>query len=469
MSIGSEKIKVLNIDRQNQRLRVQRAQSGTASTSHLGLTRIFKDPRSFTINVGAIRTTQTLKLNSVIYFNPAESLGIGTVLGTGVGTAITFSNPGAGASVAIVPPQAIYYPNHGFSINDVVEYSTNGGDSIEVWNGLAGAASTVSLTGLGTFYVAPISSRFVGLSTNKVGIATTSGLYVGINSTSGLLYFTGIGTGVIHSLRTRRDNVITGQVQKNEVTVSTASTHGLSVKDSINFNLKPKNEVVVDVRYDDYNRRIVFDPKAFSAGDVSIDDDTIYFANNTFKTGDKVIYTSSSPSGGLTNEAMYYVVLHTPVKIKLVENKSEIKKVTPNFVNITSASSGTLSKINPLLNVSRNNILKFDLSDPSLSFSSNSNQYSAFDFNIYSDASFRSLYLTSGETSSFEVTKSGKIGIDTTANLTLTLSDYVPSVLWYAFSNENTSFSPVTKRQIAIDENVTSYNQINLVLTKYDG
>lgn len=469
MSIGSEKIKVLNIDRQNQRLRVQRAQSGTASTSHLGLTRIFKDPRSFTINVGAIRTTQTLKLNSVIYFNPAESLGIGTVLGTGVGTAITFSNPGAGASVVIVPPQAIYYPNHGFSINDVVEYSTNGGDSIEVWNGLAGAASTVSLTGLGTFYAAPISSRFIGLSTNKVGIATTSGLYVGINSTSGLLYFTGIGTGVIHSLRTRRDNVITGQVQKNEVTVSTASTHGLSVKDSINFNLKPKNEVVVDVRYDDYNRRIVFDPKAFSAGDVSIDDDTIYFANNTFKTGDKVIYTSSSPSGGLTNEAMYYVVLHTPVKIKLVENKSEIKKVTPNFVNITSASSGTLSKINPLLNVSRNNILKFDLSDPSLSFSSNSNQYSAFDFNIYSDASFRSLYLTSGETSSFEVTKSGKIGIDTTANLTLTISDYVPSVLWYAFSNENTSFSPAVKRQIVLDKNVTSYSQINLSPTKYDG
>jgi hypothetical protein len=469
LEVGGEKVKVLNIDKPNQRLRVLRAQSGTSGTSHLGLTPIFKDPRKFTINVGAIRTTQTLRLNNVLYFNPAESLGIGTVLGTGVGTTITFSNPGAGASVVVVPPQAIYYPNHGLAINEVVEYSTNGGDSIQVWNGIAGAASTVSLTGLGTFFAVPISSRFVGLSTNKVGIATTSGQYVGINSTSGLLYFTNVGSGVVHNLRTRRRDVITGQVQKNTVTVSTASSHGLFVNDTINFTLKPRNEVVVDVRYDDYNRRFVFDPKSFVSGNVSTFDNTILLNDNPFKTGDKVIHTSTSPSGGLVNEGMYYVVLHTPVKIKLVENRSEINKVQPKFVNITSASSGTLSKVNPLLNVSRNNTLKFDLSDSSLSFTSNSNQYSAFDLNIYSDASFRSLYLTSGESPAFEVTKSGRVGIDTNANLSLFVSDYVPSILWYSFNNENTSFSPVTKRQSIVDEDVSSFNQINLVASAYDG
>ena len=467
MEVGGEKFKVLTIDRKNQRLQVLREQSGTISTSHLALTKIFKDPRSFTITAGAARTSRTLRLNNVLYFNPAEALGLGTALGTGTGTAVTFSNPGAGASVLTIPPQAIYYPNHGLVLNEVVEYATNGGDSIEVWNGVAGAASTVALSGLGTFYAVPLTSRFVGLSTNKVGISTTSGQYVGVNTTPGLLYFTNVGSGVYHNLRTKRSDVVTGEVQKNVVTVSTASTHGLFVGDSINFNLKPKDEVVVTVKYDDYNRRIVFDPKSFVAGDVSTSDNSIIFNNNPFKTGDKVIFTGAT--GGIANEGMYYVVLHTPNKIKLVETKAEINAVEPKFVNITTAAAGTLSKVNPLVGVSKDNTLKFDLSDSSLSFVSNSNQYSAFDFNLYSDPTYRTLYQTSGKSQSFEVTKSGQIGVDTTANLTLTVNDDIPSVLWYSFTNVNSTFSPIIKRQLVVDSDVNSYNQINLANTKFDG
>ena len=469
MEVDGEKFKVLNLDRRNQRLQVLREQSGTIGTSHIALTKIFKDPRSFSINSGAARTTQTLRLNNVLYFNPAEALGLGTALGTGTGTAVTFSNSGAGASVVAIPPQSIYYPNHGLLINEVVEYATNGGDSIETWNGLTGAASTVALTGLGTFYAVPITSRFVGLSTNKVGVSTVTGQYVGVNTTAGLLYFTNVGSGVYHNIRTKRTDVVTGQLQKNIVTVSTASTHGLSVGDSVNINLKPTNEVVVTVKYDEFNRRMVLNPVSFLSGDISTSDNTILLANNPFKTGDKVIYTSTTPSAGLVNESMYYIVLHTPVKIKLVETRSAINQVEPSFVKINSASAGTLSKINPIVNVSKNSTLRFDLSDPSLSFSSNSNQYSAFDLNLYSDSFYRSLYLTSGKSSSFEVTKSGIPGVDATANLTIFVSDYVPSVLWYSFSNTNTIFSPLIKRQMIIDEDVSSYNQINLVPTDYDG
>lgn len=467
MEVGGEKFKVLTLDRRNQRLQVLREQSGTIGTSHLALTKIFKDPRSFTITAGAARTSRTLRLNNVLYFNPAEALGLGTALGTGTGTAVTFSNPGAGVSVLNIPPQAIYYPNHGLILNEVVEYATNGGDSIEVWNGLAGAASTVALSGLGTFFAVPLTSRFIGLSTNRVGIATTSGQYVGVNTTSGLLYFTNVGSGVYHNLRTKRTDVVTGEVQKNIVTVSTASTHGLFVGDSINFNLKPKDEVVVSVKYDDFNRRIVFDPKSFVAGDVSTSDNSIIFNDNPFKTGDKVIFTGST--GGLVNEGMYYVVQHTPIKIKLVETRADIKAVEPKFVNITTAAAGTLSKVNPLVGVSRNNTLKFDLSDSTLSFVSNSNVYSAFDFNLYSDPTYRTLYQTSGKSQSFEVTKSGRIGIDTTANLTLSVTDDIPSVLWYSFSNVNSTFSPLVKRELIVDGDVNSYNQINLVKTKFDG
>lgn len=467
MEVGGEKVKVLTLDRRNQRLQVLREQSGTIGTSHLALTKIFKDPRALTINSGAARTTQTLRLNNVLYFNPSEAVGLGTVLGTNIGTAVTFSNPGAGASSIVIPPQAIYYPNHGLEINDVVEYATNGGDSIQVWNGLTGAASTDVMSGLGTFFAVPLSSRFIGLSTNKVGISTITGQYVGVNTGAGLLYFTNVGSGVYHNLRTKRTNVVTGQLQKNVVTVSTASTHGLFVDDFINFNLKPKDEVVITVKYDDFNRRMVFNPKTFASGDVSTSENSILFSNNEFKTGDKVIHTSSSPSSGLINEEMYYVVLYTPTKIKLVRTKAEINSVNPNFVQITSASSGTLSKINPMVDVSRNNILKFDLSDSSLSFASNGIQYPAFELNLYSDPSFRTLFITTGDSPTFEVTKSGTVGVD--GSLTLTINDEVPSALWYSFSTVNTSFSPLIKRDLIIDVNVDSNNQVNLVPTKFDG
>tara|TARA_B100001142_G_scaffold131600_1_gene133153 strand:+ start:4547 stop:16651 length:12105 start_codon:yes stop_codon:yes gene_type:complete len=469
MEVGGEKVRVLTLDRRNQRIQVLREQSGTIGTSHNVLTKIFKDPRKFTINSGIARTTQTLRLNSVLYFNPAEALGLGTALGTGNETTVTFSNPGAGASVVSIPPQSIYYPNHGLLMNEIVEYSTNGGDSINTWNGAVGASSTVPLSGLGTFYAVRISNRFVGLSTNRVGFSTITGRYIGVNDTNGLLYFTNVGTGVYHNLRTRRNDVVTGQIQKNVVTVSTASTHGLFVGDEVNIDLKPSNEVVVTVKYDEFNRRIVFNPKSFVSGDISTFDDSILFNNNPFKTGDKVIYTSSTPSGGLVNEGIYYVVVHTPVRIKLVEERSEINQVEPRFVNIKTSSAGTLSKINPLINVSKNSTLKFDLSDSSLSFVSNSNRYSAFDLNIYSDSFYRSLYLTSGKDNKFEVTKSGQPGVDATANLTLFVSDYVPSVLWYSFSNTNTTFSPLVNREMIIDSEVSSYNQINLVPTDYDG
>ena len=54
------------------------------------------------------------------------------------------------------------------------------------------------------------------------------------------------------------------QVDKNIVTVSTASTHGLNLNDNVKVTIKPTGDQTVDVRYDDFNRRIVFDPVGFT-------------------------------------------------------------------------------------------------------------------------------------------------------------------------------------------------------------
>ena len=465
LSVNEEKVKVLNIDNKNQRVRVSREYDSTTGSAHTSLSLVIQDSRKFNINVGSIRTTRNFRFNNELYFDPSEAVGVGS---TGVKTQIVFSNPGAGITELTISNQQIYIPNHGLKLNDNLFYSTNYGESLTVWNGQTGTGTT-SLSGFSSFYAAPFNNNFIGISTNIVGLGTT-GYFEGINNSAGLFYFIGIGTGVKHSFRTNLKNTLVGQIQRNQVTVSTGDTHGLSINDTVDFRLKPRNTINITVKYDDFNRRIVFDPKDFSSSDVDVSNNTIRFTNNKFITGDKVIHTSTSSSGGLINEGMYYVYRFNEDEIRLVLEKSEIESDDPNFVDITSASTGTLSKINPLINCSRNNIVKFDLSDGSLSFTSNNGEiYSAFDLQIFTDSEFQTRFLTSELNNSFEVVSVGRIGIDSDAYLQLSVSDFIPEILWYSFQPINQSFAPSLKREILIDRDVKSFNQFNVVKSEYDG
>ena len=465
LKIGNEKVKVLNIE--PNRIRVSRKQEDTVSSAHTSTTPITSDPNKLTVEVGSAKTTKILTFNRELYFIPSESVGIGTSIGVGIGNTLSITNPGAGVSEIFVGPRQIYFPGHGLRLNDKLRYNLNGGSSINYWNGIAGVANT-NLTGITTLYAVPFNETFIGVSSNLVGLGTT-GKYIGINTNTGLLYFTGIGTGDNHSFKTDLTNVITANVSRNTVTVATDETHGLTYLDNINFDLKPKREITIDVRYDDFNRRIIFNPKNFTAGDINLSQNTISFSDHNFRTGDRVIHTSSSPSGGLDNEGMYFVYLYKKNEIKLVNNKSDLNLIEPTFVNITSASNGTLSRINPFIEVSRKNTLKFDLSDQSLSFISNGIRYSAFDMKVFSDIEFNNRFLTSGKTNSFEVASSGKVGITSTANLTISATENLPSILWYRFETTNKSIIPSVKNELIIDKDVNAYNQINVIRTEIDG
>ena len=83
LGIGTEKLKVLNIDKKQQRIRVLREQEGTvgsgwSATAYVTGTPLFEDPKKFTVNVGTVKTTKTLRIKSEHYFYPAESVGVGT-------------------------------------------------------------------------------------------------------------------------------------------------------------------------------------------------------------------------------------------------------------------------------------------------------------------------------------------------------------------------------------------------------
>jgi len=469
LGIGTETVKVLNIDAKSKRIRVIREHDGTVGSAYTNGTILIGDPKKFIINVGSTKTDKSFRLNQELYFEPSESVGIGTTTGNGVGTVVTFRNPGIGATSIFIQPQAIFYENHGLKLNDRVIYATNGGSSLGVWNGIS--TNFTSLTEYGELYAAPITKDFIGISSHKVGLSTTGG-YVGIGTTSGLFFFTSAGSGEYHSLKTNRTDILRTQADRHIVTVSTASTHGLSPRDKIKVNIKPTSDQVVDVRFNAFNRRIVFDPVGFTSDNVDTQFDTLTVSDHTYVEGDKVIHTSSNPAGGLVNNDMYYVIPYNKDKIRLVRDRFELEKENPAFVNLTSGGSGgTISRINPLVITRRNSNLKFDLSDSSLSFLSNGVSYSAFRMSVYLDQEFNKEFVTTGkkEDNSFEVSTGGSVGISTDANLTVEISDYVPIRLYYKFDPINTDIVSESQRGLVIDEDSLPFNQINVEKSKYDG
>ena len=486
--VDTEKVKVLNIDAKQERIRVLRSQEGTEGGIHYDSAVLYEDPKKFTIEVGTVKTTKSLPLNKELYFDPAESVGLGTVYpeSVGAGTTLVFSNPGTGATNVFVRLQHIYIPDHGLSTNDPVYYNTNGGTSMVVWDGVAGIGTTTLSNASDSFYAVSLGKDFLGISTNKVGVGTTTtaGIgvsigapnFVGIAVSTGLLYFTNVGAGDTHSFKTDLGTVVTGDVDRTTITVATASTHGLTQDDKIWMTVKPTGTTTISVKYDDYNRRMVFDPVGFTSGGVDLQKNTITYSNHTYKTGDKVVHTATTPCGGLDNESMYYVFRYSKDKIKLVSEKNQLTAANPSFIDITSKSTGTLSKINPLVELKRNNTLKFDLSDSSLSFKSGASSKSAFKLDLYKNVGFGEEYFTNvtgvttiGQSIGFAVTTAGTPGIGSGAHLTLSVDGNTPSNLWYKFSLDNIEDISAIKKELLIDKEVDSYNQINLTEVAYSG
>ena len=468
LGIGTEKVLVLNIDAQTERIRVLREYESVGSgSSYSSGSVLLGDPRRFNINVGSTKTDKSFRVNEELYFDPSEAVGIASTAGNGVGTVVTFRDPGVGPESIFIPSQSIFYKDHGLRLNDKLAYSPNSGTSLNVFNGIG----TTTLTTYDELFATPITKDLIGISSHKVGLATDGG-YVGIGTTTGLFFFTDSGTGDYHSFTTLRTDILRAAADRHIVTVSTASTHGLRPNDNIRVSIKPTTTDTIDVRYNDFNRRIVFNPVGFTSDKIDAVLNTIRINDHDFITGDKVIHTSSDPTGGLTNEAMYYVVSYDKDSIRLVDERFEIQEEDPNFKNLTSSGlGGTLSRINPLVTTRKNSTLKFDLSDSSLSFLSNGVSYSAFNMAVYLDQEFNKKFVTTGkkEDKSFEVTTGGIVGISTDANLSVEISDFVPTKLYYKFDTINPDIITESKRGIVIDEDAEPFNQINIEKSKYDG
>jgi hypothetical protein len=89
--------------------------------------------------------------------------------------------------------------------------------------------------------------------------------------------------------------------------------------------------------------------------------------------------------------------------------------------------------------------------------------------NLYRDSNLTDRFDGSLTDNKFEVTKSGKVGIDTAAKLTLVVDKEVPNNLFYEFSVVNSDFVESVKKEIIIDKEVNGFNKIDKVDSAYHG
>jgi hypothetical protein len=465
--IGEEFVKILNVDFASSRIKVLREFNGSISTSYNNSEILYEIPRTCLINSNS-NFDFNFKPNKEIYFNPSESVGIGTSFGIGIGVTLTFSNPGAGITEIFIPTKTIYIPNHQLQTGDELVYSTNGGNSIGVSTN--GISTSVNILNQSIVYVAKITDNLIGISTFKVGLGS-EGSFVGISSeTNNLsaLYFTNFGSGENHSFTTKYES-LTAKVSRNLITVITKEDHNLSDNDKVFVNVNPSTSTSITLKYNDYNKKILINPKDFNSIDVNIDKNSIKILDHGFKNGEKIIHTSVSPSGGLSNNGEYYVFVIDKDNFKLAETYYGTISDVPSAVGITSSSYGTISLINPSINLYEDSIVTFNLSDSSLSYLQGSNLYPAFKLEFFSDSNFTKNYFTNSENRSFNIKNVGVVGITTNASAILTITKNTPKTLYYNLIPIYDENIPEVKKLISIDFDVLSNNKIQIKNSGYNG
>lgn len=312
LKINDEIVKIVGIDYKNNLINILRDVSGP---SHLSDAIVSSLPNKF-YTLSQNLCPSFTNVNDVYYFNPSESFVIGTDTTVGVGATLTINPLGQGIPyVKYVRTGGIYLPNNKFKNGDEIKYSP----------GISSITTNLGyLDKISNLYVVKLEDDVVGLVTTKNNIANYNNPIV----------FTSSGTGNLHKFTTNR-NIVTANVSSVSATVSTASTHGLFVNDTINLNVKSGLSTTYVVSYDDVTRRLIID-----------------------------------------------------------------------------------SRVNPFINLYRNDTITFDLSSTTLSDT---------DFNLYTDDNLQNKYFAN-EDNFVEVSK-------TNSQLVLQITDKTPSILYYGLTS----------------------------------
>ena len=474
LGIGTERVKVLNVDVINSRFRVLREIDGPVGLSHTVGSILTENPKRFLINVG-LNTTYQYKKNVEIYFNPAESVGLGTTV-VGIGSVLTFSNFGlnslgfntTGSRNVSVQLGSIYIKDHNLQTGDILTYSPNGGSGI-VYNEQSNVGIATTLSDGQKFFVAKITNDLIGIATQKVGLGTT-GEFVGVGNTAKILLFVGVGTGSNHSFKTNYKN-LTVETSRQNVTVTTDQDHLLHEGHNVFVNVNPQTTLTHKIKYNDLNRRILVGIKTFSSVGVDTSNSTISISDHNYESGDKVIYSSADPCEGLENDKIYYIVRIDSDKFKLSNTRYDSLLPNPNVVGIasTSLTFGEIGLINPKIPAYRDSTLEFDISDASLAYEKESTLYSAFKLNFYVDKNYTKLWESDLSSSVFNVKRENKSGLSDSSKVSVSIGNTTPSILYYRLDPVTNNNLPKIKSEVMVDDEIIGSGSIEIRNSVYNG
>ena len=462
LGIGSERIKVLNIEKGFSRIRALRAIDGTVGSLHTVTSIATNQPRVITINAG-IKTTSKAKRNKEIYFNPIETVAQGTGVGVGIGSTIFFNRPGVGVTSLFIPTKSIFLKNHGLETGDQLSYFTNGGTPLKLDNG----STTFDLINNQTLFAAKITNDLIGIATIRVGLGTT-GDFVGIETTGSTVAFAGIGTGVFHSLKTNY-KPITSTVTRNLITVSAGSSHGLVTNDKVIIDVNPSVAATFNVSYNDYNRRIVINPRDFADADIDVVNNTIRILDHGYFTGQKIIHTAATPIVGLNDNRIYYVVVVDINTIKLSDTYYDSTQIKPVIIDLQNTGTGTINPVNPPVKVFKDSIVEFNLSNSSLGYVNQGVSFSAFNFNFYTDRNLTKEFNKTQIDDNFEVKQTGAIGISADAKVSLTVNKNIPEILYYKLEPLFEGDIPLAKQDPIVDLEIPNSSEVQVKGSLYNG
>jgi len=430
IGIGTEILEVLNVYPNKNILRVKRGLVGTSHT--VGESVVIKN-NSFTIDLELDYFESNL--NEKIYFNPRESVGLGTTAGVGYSTSFTFGNESINRDI---PTQRLYIENHPFRTNQKVTFNSNGHASLSIGN-----SPTDSFPIDSTLYI-------VNKSPNTIGVKT------GITSEFGEVYFRSNGENFDdYYFETTYEQEL-GDIEKVTSVVSVSTSHGLSDGDKISLTVKPNLSVgigtstAVRVLYKEIIENIVINPIGFNSTGVSTATNEIIITDHELVTGDKVFYEDNILGTG--EEYFIYKVDENTIKFcDTFKNANSNPPIVVSFAS-TGSSSQTISLINPQIQTVKNNNLVFDLSDSSLS---------GYEFKIYYDQEFNNEFVSTGSTSSFNISGVGTVGIASTASLTINYSSNFPQNLYYSL--EKSGYISTS------DKDVLNHSEISYIDSNYNG
>ena len=429
IGIGTETVRVLEIYKNKNAIRVERGLTGVSHDQNSTVTFL---PDSFTIN--AQLEYFKSKLNDKVFFNPTETVGVGTTSGINYLTSYDFAQ-----TIGIqrgIPTKSIYLEGHPFKTNQLISFTANG------------SPISISTDGLNTLNL-PSEVYVVNKNSNLIGIKTTL-------DSEEVFFHTSGSNNDLYSFEKTNEKV-QGTVSKIKTTVSVSTSHGMTLNDVVKLTVNPNLSVGIGTstsvkvyRNNDTNT-ILINTIDFSSAGVNTSTDSINIDDHGFNTGDKVYYSSNDVISGLST-GNYYVFKVDSNNIKLCRSYLESLSSPPTNVSFasTGGSSHSISPINPRINSVKNNDLVFDLSDPSLL---------TYNFKIYKDNEFKDEFVSTGSTDTFNLKYESTIGT-VGAALTISYDSNLPEKLYYNL--EKSGYISST------DKDVKNYSEINYKQSLYN-